>query len=294
MKNRSIYLSFFISIIVFLGACYDSAQNKLGANAKFVDTWTTLGHVGAIPAAKASGVVAVGGADIYYAVYGEGDPLILLHGGLGNTESWANQIPTFAKHYKVIAIDSRGHGRSTRDDATYTIALMTKDVLAVMDDLKIQKARVVGWSDGANIAINMAMNYPSRTEKVFAFGANYNVAGSRDDYETNPVVGLFIEKAQSDYARLSPTPDDFEGFVGALTTGMWEHEPNFTHKQLGEIKAPIAIVFGAHDEFIKLEHAKNMAALIPNSKFILFPNGSHFALWQMPEKFNAAAIDFLK
>lgn len=281
-------------VIVMAGLLVACQGSNVSNTSSAVGAWKSLGHVDAMPAAKDSGFVTVGGANMYYAVYGEGEPLILLHGGLGNTESWANQIPTFAKHYKVIAVDSRGHGRSTRDDATYTIALMTKDVLAVMDDLKIQKARVVGWSDGANIAINMAMNYPSRTEKVFAFGANYNVAGSRDDYETNPVVGLFIEKAQSDYARLSPTPDDFEGFVGALTTGMWEHEPNFTHKQLGEIKAPIAIVFGAHDEFIKLEHAKNMAALIPNSKFILFPNGSHFALWQMPEKFNAAAIDFLK
>ena len=272
-----------------LGACQVSqpAQHQ-------TEAWARLGHVNPMPDADKTGYVHINGADIYYAVYGTGSPLILLHGGLGNTESWANQIPAFSQHYQVIAIASRGHGRSTRDQRPYSIALMTKDVLAVMDHLNIEKARFVGWSDGANISVNMAMKFPERIEKVFAFGANYNVAGSRDDYENNPNVGAFIEKAQSDYARLSPTPDQFEDFVEALTTGMWENEPNFSPQALGGINVPVAIAFGEHDEFIKLQHAKDMAALIPNSQLILLPNGSHFSLWQMPEKFNKLVLAYLK
>ena len=256
--------------------------------------WNTLGHLNPMPEPQTSGTLQVGGAEIYYAVYGTGDPLVLLHGGLGNTQSWANQIPDFSKNYRVVTIDSRGHGRSTRDKTVYTIDLLSADVLAVMDHLNIGRAKFVGWSDGANISINIAMKYPQRAEKVFAFGANYNVAGARDDYEDNPNVAAFISKAQSDYELLSKTPDQFENFVAALMSGMWEHEPNVSPKQLGALTVPIAIAFGVHDEFIRLEHAKDMAALMPNSKLILFENASHFALWQVPDKFTQTALDYLQ
>lgn len=258
------------------------------------ELWAELSAPTTAPTPLRSGHVRSGGADIYYDILGKGAPLVLLHGGLGNTEAWANQIPALSKVYQIIAIDSRGHGRSTRDNTVFTLDVMTKDVLAVLDHLGVQKAKILGWSDGANIAINMAIHHPSRVEKVFAFGANYNVAGARDDYESNPVVGAFIGKAQSDYERLSATPDQFDSFITALTTGMWKHEPNFSPEQLGGISLPVAIVFGAHDEFIRLQHAKDMAALIPNAEWILLPESSHFALWQEPKKFNTLALKFLE
>ncbi len=288
MKLQLIGMFLLMVVLALLPAC-ETQQASAPVSAK----WQTLPQVQAMPVSHKSGYVTSQGANIYYAIYGKGEPLILLHGGLGNTESWANQIPQFAKHYKVIAVASRGHGRSTRDNKPYTNALMTRDVLNVMDTLGIRKARVVGWSDGANIGLNLAINHPNRVSKVLAFGANYNVAGSRDDFEDNPTFHAFLSKAKSDYERLSPTPDKFDDFVKALT-GMWDREPKFTPNELGSIHIPVAIAYGAHDEFIKQAHFKEMVRFIPNSTEIIFPDASHFALWQVPEKFNRLTLNFLQ
>ena len=127
----------------------------------------------------------------------------MLHGGLGHSDVWGNQIPAFAEKYKVIAVDSRGHGRSTRDDKPFGYDLMTDDVVALMDKLGIPKASIVGWSDGGIIGLDMAIRHPERLDKLFAFGANYNLSGLKDGIDKDPTFNAYIERAGKDYERLS-------------------------------------------------------------------------------------------
>ena len=240
----------------------------------------------------ASGYVTTGGARIYYATYGKGPPVILLHGGLANSDYWANQVAPLARTHRVILIDSRGHGRSSRDARPYTYELMESDVVAVIDSLKIQKAALVGWSDGAIIGLVMAMKHPERLTRVFAFAANMDPSGVNMDATSRPPFSTFVARAATDYARLSPTPTRFSDFVAAIGK-MWEHEPNYTAADLARIRLPIAIVDGDHDEAIKAEHTAYLARAIPGARLILLPGLSHFAMMQDPKAFNAAMTTFL-
>jgi len=256
------------------------------------EPWTTLGEVAEMPKPARSGFAPVNDIEMYYAVYGEGDPLILLHGGLGNADYWANQVPAFAERYQVIVADSRGHGRSTRSDQPYSYQLMASDVLALMDHLQIDRASLVGWSDGGIIGLDLAINHPDRLDKLFAFGANYNVGGLRGDVADSEVFNAYIEKAGTDYERLSKTPTEYEAFLQAIGE-MWSTQPNYTADQLRSISVPTMIADGAHDEGIKQEHTKEMAELIPGAELLIMPDVSHFAMWQKPAEFNRAVLDFL-
>ena len=280
----------FCLIALFVGM---SMLAGFGHRAGAEELWKTLPMPLPAPAADETGRVKANGAQIYYAVYGSGDPLILLHGGLGNTDYWGGQIEAFSAEYKVIAIASRGHGRSTRDDQAYGYHLMASDVLAVMDHLGIEKASIVGWSDGGNIGLDIAVNNPDRLVKLFAFGANFNPSGVKPSVETDETFGAYVNRAAEDYARLSETPKEFDGFVAQISE-MWATQPNFTEEQLASIPVPVAVADGEHDEAIEPEHTKQMAALIPQSTLIIMPDLSHFAMWQDPKAFNDAVLTYLK
>ena len=256
------------------------------------EKWMQLGDVAAMPAPVETGYAPVNGIEMYYAVYGAGDPLILLHGGLGNADYWGNQVPEFAKQYKVIVADSRGHGRSTRNADPFGYHLMASDVLALMDHLKIDKASLVGWSDGGIIGLDIAITHPERLDRLFAFGANYNVGGLREDIGDSTVFNAYIEKAGRDYEKLSKTPGEFEAFVNAIGE-MWSTQPDYTADQLKSISVPTAIADGQYDEAIRQEHNKEMATLIPGAALVILPDVSHFAMWEDPALFDKAVLDFL-
>ncbi len=116
----------------------------------------------ALPTPELSGTAPVNGIRLWYAVYGHGDPVILVHGGLANSDYWGLQIPVLARRYQVIVLDSRGHGRSTRTAAPIGYDAMASDVLALMDTLQVRKAALVGWSDGAIIGLDIAIHHPER------------------------------------------------------------------------------------------------------------------------------------
>jgi pimeloyl-ACP methyl ester carboxylesterase len=256
--------------------------------------WLTLPAPAALPPAAASGYVAHDGARIYYAVYGAGRPVILLHGGLANSEYWGNQVAALtAAGYRAILIDSRGHGRSSRDARPYTYELMASDVVAVMDALQVKRAAVVGWSDGAIIGLVMALKDPDRLTRVFAFAANMDPSGVKPDTGANPTFARFEGEAARAYARLSPTPGGFADFAAAINR-MWDQEPNYAAADLAGIRTPVAIVDGDHDEAIKREHTEYLARSIPGARLIILPGVSHFAMLQDPKAFDAAMLGFLR
>ena len=246
-----------------------------------------------LPVTSEQGYVESDGARIWYAAYGAGDPVILLHGGLGHSGNWGYQVPALIQNgYRVVVIDSRGHGRSTRDERPYTYELMGSDVLAVMDRLNLEKAALVGWSDGACTALILASTNPSRTAGVFFFACNMDPTGTKE-FEFGPIVQRCFARHVKDYAQLSPTPGQFDEFSEAVGL-MQRTQPNYSAKDLAQIRTPVAIVHSEHDEFIKREHAEYLARSLPNADFIYLPGVSHFAPLQRPEQFNNAILAFLR
>jgi len=246
----------------------------------------------ALPTPELSGTAPVNGIRLWYAVYGHGDPVILVHGGLANSDYWGLQIPVLARRYQVIVLDSRGHGRSTRTAAPIGYDAMASDVLALMDTLQVRKAALVGWSDGAIIGLDIAIHHPERLSRLFAFAANSDPSGVKD-VDKSPVFTAYIDRAAHEYQKLSPTPTQFKAFLDTISK-MWASEPHFTETELRGIKVPTWIVDADHDEAIRRENTDYMASLIPGAGELILPAVSHFAFLQDPEQFNRAIRHFLE
>lgn len=253
--------------------------------------WTTTPLPGAMPAPQESGLAEVNGIKLYFASYGAGPPVILLHGGAGNGDHWAFQLEALAAKYRVIVVDARGHGRSTRDAKPISYELMADDLLALMDKLQLEKATLVGWSDGGIIALDLALRHPERVSKLVASGVNFDLAGTQKG-GNSPAFATYFARCAADYAKLSPTPTDYKGLTAALRP-MWRTQPTYKKDQLAGIKVPTLILDGAHDEIIRQEHLKEMSKLISGSRLVFIPDASHFALFQQPAAFNRALIEFL-
>ena len=238
------------------------------------------------------GTADVDGIKLFYATVGQGPPVVLLHGGLANSDYWGHQVEALAPHHRVILVDSRGHGRSSRDAQPFGYDLMADDVVALLDRLKIKRADIVGWSDGGILGLDLAMRHPDRVGKVFAFAANTVTSGVKPDVEKNPTFASFIARAGHEYTRLSPTPTQYDAFVAQISH-MWASQPNWSDAQLKTIIAPVLVADGDHDEAIVRAHTEYIAATIPGAGLLILPHVSHFAFLQDPALFNAALLDFL-
>src|SRR5437763_14338767 len=196
-------------VITFVFTCFALAATAHAEEPQ----WMTLPPTPMLPQAVQSGYATVNGIKIWYASFGPKDsrvePVILLHGGLANANYWGNQVRALQPRYRVIVMDSRGHGRSSRDDKPYGYDLMASDVIGLMDFLKLPKAAIVGWSDGAIIGIDIALNHPERVTKLFAFAANSDPSGVADIAQS-PVFNAFIARAEQEYAKLSPSPTEYK------------------------------------------------------------------------------------
>lgn len=256
------------------------------------ERWQTLPPTPAPVATAQSGYAQVNGVKLYYTSTGQGSPVVLLHGGLANSDYWGLQVKALAAQHRVITLDSRGHGRSSRDARPFGYDLMADDVVAVLDQLKIPKADIVGWSDGAILGLDLAQRHPTRVGKVFAFAANSQTSGVKDNVDKDATFAAYIERAGKEYAKLSPTPKEYDAFVEQISH-MWASQPNWSDADLGKIRTPVLIVDGDRDEAIKRDHTEYLAATIPGAGLLILPNASHFAFLQDPALFNAALLQFL-
>lgn len=254
--------------------------------------WLTLPPTPTLPKPVASGYAPVDGIRIWYATFGHGKPVVLLHGGLANADYWGYQVRALEGHYRVIVMDSRGHGRSTRNAAPFGYDLMASDVLGVMDYMKIRQAAIVGWSDGAIIGLDIAMHHPERVRKLFAFAANSDPSGVAD-IARSPVFNAYIVRARKEYEKLSPTPTQYDAFLAQIEK-MWATQPRWTAADLHSIKVPVWIVDADHDEAIKRGNTEFMAAQIPDAGLLIQPDVSHFSFLQDPGQFNADLLHFLR
>src|ERR1700760_828236 len=218
-----------------------AAWPALVSAARADDRWLSLPPTPAPIASDRAGEAEINGIRIHYAVYGQGSPVIFLHGGLANTDYWGNQVPAVAAFHTVILMDSRGHGRSTRDARPYGYDLMADDVIGLMDHLKITKADIVGWSDGAILGLDLAIRHKDRVGKVFAFAANTVTSGVKPGVEKNPTFAAFIERAGHEYAAHSATPGQYKAFVDQISK-MWATQPNWSDASLRTIETPVLVV----------------------------------------------------
>ncbi|MCX5746880.1 MAG: alpha/beta hydrolase [Proteobacteria bacterium] len=284
-------------LLVLMALVASAATTPARADKHAPPRWKTLPLPAAMPAARTTGLVDVGGGvKIYYARYGSTEgtklpPVILLHGGLGNSDHFSLQLPALVDKLEVITIDSRGQGRSSASKAPITYDLMAKDVVAVMDELKVAKASVFGWSDGGEVALKLAIGHPDRVEKLVVLGANYDANGSKSRGSRTETFAQYSTKCRADFARMAKLRT-YDQLVDSLVP-LWHRPMGFTKDQLRAIQAPTLLADGDHDEVIELAQVKEMAQLIPHGRLLVIEDASHFVMWQAPKPLNDAIVDFL-
>lgn len=227
----------------------------------------------------------INGNKIYYEVYGDGQPLLMLHGALESIVSFEKQIPFFAKSFKVIAVDTRGHGNSTADSMKLSYELYADDVYKLLNELNIDSAYILGWSDGGNTGLILAMQHPGKVKKLAVMGAVL--------FNNNTSIFDWVNKAIKDQIKTlekkNDPSQDFEWRVKhCLLT-----EPNIMPSSLKAIKCPVLVMAGEHD-VVKEGHTKLIANSIPSSKMVIFEKASHQAPVEIPDKFNHTVLRFFQ
>jgi pimeloyl-ACP methyl ester carboxylesterase len=227
----------------------------------------------------AGGYKRINGISMYYESYGTGKPLILLHGNGGSIKSQRGRIEYFKNYFRIIAIDSRAHGKSldsTTKILTYT--QMANDVKTLMDSLQVDSAYIWGQSDGGILGLLIAINYPKKVARLATFGANL-FPGKTAIYDE-------IENMVVDTLK---TTKDFN--TRRLYT-LLEYQPDIKEKELRTISCPVLIMSGDRDA-IRLEHTIKIFDNIPNSNLFVMPGATHFGSYQKPDLFNMVLLDFL-
>jgi pimeloyl-ACP methyl ester carboxylesterase len=222
---------------------------------------------------------AVNGLDMYYEVFGEGPPMVSLHGGAGSVDGASMGIPVFANHFRVIAIEQMGHGRTADAmDRPFHYHDMAEDTVELMRQLGIERAVIVGYSDGGILGLDMAIHHPARVSKLALTGVNARFDGyTEENQEYARTFDPQGEPVSDDYARLSPDGREHWPILLGRLKPMWSTEPNFTREQLEGITAPTMLIVGDHD-IVTPEHAVEMYRTIPDARLCIVPNAGHGTL----------------
>ncbi|HMG09488.1 MAG TPA: alpha/beta hydrolase [Mucilaginibacter sp.] len=221
----------------------------------------------------------VRGIKLYTEVYGTGKPLLLIHGNGGSINAFASNIPYFAKKYKVIAVDSRAHGKSRDDRDSLSFEMMADDFAALMDTMHIDSAYVIGWSDGGINAIELAMRHPDKVIKLASTGANLWP-------DSTGIIPSYWKQEQIDYNAKKNTV-----FTTEKEKNDWKiflldwFQPNIKLSALKTIKCPSLIIAGDHD-LIPTEHTVLISQNIPKAYLWIVPNSGHPTLIEHSDEFN--------
>ena len=220
----------------------------------------------------------------FYIEQGTGFPLILLHGNGEDCAYFARQMDPFSEHFHVIALDTRGHGQTPRGEAPFTIRQFAEDLLAFMDQHNIEKAHLLGFSDGGNIAMVFALAHPERVDKLILNGANLDASGVKRKIQIPIEIGYRIAKF---FAKKSP-----KAKKNAEMLGLMVNDPNVKPEELSRIQSQTLVIAGDND-MIKDKHTRLIAKSIPHAELCII-HGDHFIANKNPEAFNEAVLRFLK
>jgi pimeloyl-ACP methyl ester carboxylesterase len=225
------------------------------------------------------------GINIYYEEYGQGQPLLLLHGNSESIQSFKLQIPELSKHYKVIAVDTRGQGKSTEDGKLYTYDLFAEDMDTFLNSLALDSVNVLGWSDGGNTGLILAMKYPNRVKKLVTMGANVFI--------DKTVVDKWIFKELHKQLKEMKFDTSYADRNRVRLINLLLTEPKYSFEELKKISCPVLVMAGQKD-IIKENHTKSIAQNIVNSVLLIVPKETHYYPTENAKAFNETVLKFLK
>lgn len=220
---------------------------------------------------------------LHYEARGTGKPLILLHGNGEDGSYFVHQMAFFSQNYRVIAVDTRGHGQSPRGTAPFTIGQFAEDLLHLMDRLGLETANLLGFSDGGNIALTFALEHPERVDKLILNGANLFPGGVKRTVQLPIVLGYQIASL---FARRQE-----KAKRNAELLGLMVKEPNLSPADLARLEVPTLVIAGTRD-MIRARHTRLIAESLPNARLVFLP-GDHFIANKQPDAFNRAVREFL-
>jgi pimeloyl-ACP methyl ester carboxylesterase len=251
--------------------------------------------------------IEANGLKIYYEVHGEGEPLVLVHGGTATSRAWASHLPAFTEHFQVFAPDSRGHGRTDNPKGELGYRLMADDVAALVGALGLQTPLVLGYSDGGQIALELGMHYPGLARALVLGGTQLSFSGVYLE-ATRDLLGI-AEGEEVDPERLEREQPDFVGYLREahrhvygpeywkthvrLIASLWLTPLRYTSQDLGAVTDPVLILSGDRDEGVSTEESVEMFRLLPHAELAIAPGSDHSFIEAKVDLFDALALDFL-
>ena len=239
--------------------------------------------------------VDANGVRTYFEAHGSGDPVVMLHGGFCTIETFGAQTAALVERYRVFLPERRGHGRTADVDGPITYKNMADDTIAFMDALGITNAHVVGWSDGGNVGLIVALKRPDLVRKLVVIGAVANHAGYQPamlEQLLSMDPDTFAPMLRDAYNAASPDGPEHFPVVFQKLVDTWKTEPSHELSELESLAVPTLVMLG-DDDVITLAHAGELAQVIPDAQVAVVPGTDHVLLFEKPELVNRLLLDFL-
>ena len=237
----------------------------------------------------------VDGVRVYYVEEGQGEPLILLHGGLGSAEDFAHQIPTLARHFRVIAFERSGHGHTADTNDAFTFESMVDQTASFIEAIGLKDVNIIGWSDGAIVALLLAISRPDLVKKMVSIGGlAETMAQSAETRQWIQSMSpeKFPKEFVSRYGEASPDGPAHFPVVLEKTKRLWLTEPHIKNADLARIRAS-TLIMAADKEDLPIEHTVEMFQAIKGAQLCIIPGATHFLMSEKPELANSAMLAFL-
>ncbi|AGB46714.1 alpha/beta hydrolase [Mesorhizobium sp. ESP6-5] len=300
--SKVLFFAIFASAAAFL-ACPGTINAEETKPAMTTETKT-------LPKPQKSGLLPINGVNYYYAVYGKGEPLLLLHGGLGSTDMFAPILPKLAENRTVIGVDLQGHGRTALGDRPFSLQAIGDDMAGIVKTLGYDKVDVMGYSLGGGVAFRMAVQHPEAVRRLVLVSTGYAADGFYDEMrpqqaQVSAAAATYMKDTPmyKSYVAVAPHPEDFPKLLDALGNFMRQNY-DFS-ADVPKLKMPVMLAYGDSDMY-KPEHeikfyqmlggglkdAGWMRENLSRNRLAILPNRTHYDVFFAPE-LTAAALPFL-
>lgn len=247
---------------------------------------------------SAKAYLPIRGSKIFYQTSGEGEPLLLLHGGFGTVEDFSSQIPELARHFRVVAFERPGHGHTADNSEPFSFVTMAEYTVGFIEALGLGATNLVGWSDGAIIALLVSISRPDLVKRLVCVSGSFNTS-SVPAQDQEWIKWATPESFRKNLAKLvkrydEATPDGPAHFpvVFEKTRKMWLTEPDIRREELTKISAPTLVMVADRDA-ITPEHTLELFRSIKGAQLCIIPGTTHFLLSEKPHVTNRAILEFL-